>query len=717
MDAQQETSRVLDLKQLDLILSFVPNPGGAKVLRDQIVSGCRIVEAKEDEVEALHARVENQSTLLRVQLEELKTERESFRQQKDHEIEKLRAEQVKLENLAQTLGSQFQDLTSNAGHLSDKVDECQTAVAEKLQGFGKVISDRASEREKAVNVLNQSVKDLSASARKNAEDLSSMSDRCNVMATGMDSVKEDQKRIESSLKDGVTMQGMKGQVKPLIELANTSKQIIDGLPTVAFLNTKFENVARLAERLEHLQAQATELGQVNQDLKNQNEYLSTERDRANYFSEQARSQLEENEETLGQKDSKIEELQTARDDLLNRLTAANVQISQGKDARRRLDEVQHLLQTAESTRQELAEVKPKLQQAEQNVKEMEQKIANLQRRLDREKDLNGDCSAKLTQALSNNSGILLQKTKLEAECSQLREDLRQLRSQEAIDVQQQMKDQWAAVSEAMKEQLSEKRSHEETVRQLKDSWSSEKQALEGEISAKVSLIENHEQQLQTLRSRVSTLEPLRGQLDAANENTSRFQALLEQASSNLQLSEQRVAQFEEMVSGSAKKLEDLKAENGRLQESGESVSLQLRASNGTIERLQQECDAVNEALSTLRAQSVRIPEGTAGELSRVYYRAADELRDIPIVLDTNGELDTPQLAAELITLIDGYKWKHNLLKFLHSRPEGWFCLQQVMDGDRDLMANGGKCQNHDDCLSVKVVLPHGSSALKFIFSD
>ncbi|KAM0084514.1 hypothetical protein ACKRZS_003355 [Fusarium odoratissimum] len=714
MDAQQETSRVLDLKQLDLILSFVPNPGGAKVLRDQIVSGCRIVEAKEDEVEALHARVENQSTLLQVQLEELKTERESFRQQKDHEIEKLRAEQVKLENLARTLGSQFQDLTSNAGHLSDKVDECQTAVAEKLQGFGKVISDRASEREKTVNVLNQSVKDLSASARKNAEDLSSMRDKCNVMATGMDSVKEDQTRIESSLKDGVTMQGMKGQVKPLIELANTSKQIIDGLPTVAFLNTKFENVARLAERLEHLQAQATELGQVNQDLKNQNEYLSTERDRASYFSEQARSQLEENEETLGQKDSKIEELQTARDDLLNRLTAANGQISQGKDARRRLDEVQHLLQTAESTRQELAEVKPKLQQAEQNVKEMEQKIANLQRRLDREKDLNGDCSAKLTQALSNNSGILLQKTKLEAECSELRKDLSQLRSREALDLQQQMKDQWAAVSEAMKEQLSEKRSHEETVRQLKDSWSSEKQALEGEISAKVSLIENHEQQLQTLRSRVSTLEPLRGQLDAANENTSRVQALLEQASSNLQLSEQRVAQFEEMAIVSAKELEDLKAENGRLQESGESVSLQLRTSNGTIEGLQQECDTINEALSTLQAQSVRIPEGTAGAISRVYYRAADELRDIPIVLDTNGVLDTPQLAAELITLIDVFEWKEKLLMFLHSSSKGWFCLQQVMAGNNNGMVDGAKCQYHDDCLLVTVVSFLDPPALKFI---
>ncbi|RKL07571.1 hypothetical protein BFJ71_g2173 [Fusarium oxysporum] len=714
MDAQQEYSRVMDLKQLDIILSFIPNPDGAKLLRNQFVSACRIVEAKADEVEAIHGRAESQSKFLQAQFEALNTEREAFREQKDHENMKLRAEQVKLQNLARTLGSQFQDLTLNSGDLSDKVDNYQTAIAEKLQGFGKVISGRASEREETLNVLNQSVKDLSDSAKKNAEDLSSMSDMCNVMATGMDSVKEDQKRIESSLKDGVTMQDMKGQVEPLIELANTSKQIIDGLPTVAFLNTKFENLAHLAERLQQLQAQATELGQVNQDLKNQNENLSTERDRANYFVEQARSQLEENEETLGQKDSEIEELQTARGNLLNRLIAANVQISQGEDARRRLDEAQHLLQTAESTRQELVEVKPKLEQAERNVKEMEQKIADLQCRLDREKDLNGDCSVKLTQALSNNSSILLQQTKLEAECYKLREDLRQLRSQEAIDAQQQMKDQWAAVSEAMKKQLSEKRSHEETVRQLKNSWSSEKQALEGEISAKVSLIENHEQQLQTLRSRVSTLEPLRGQLDAANENTSRVQALLERASSNLQFYEQRVAQFEEMVSGSAKELEDLKAENGRLQESGVSVSLQLRESNGTIESLQQECDTINDALSTLQAQSVRIPEGTAGAISRVYYRAADELRDIPIVLDTSGVLDTPQLAAELITLIDRFEWKEKLLTFLHSNSKGWFCLQQVMAGNNNGKVDGAKCQYHDNCLLVTVVSFLEPPALKFI---
>ncbi|EXA38206.1 hypothetical protein FOVG_10174 [Fusarium oxysporum f. sp. pisi HDV247] len=577
MDAQQETSRVLNLKELDLILSFIPNPDGAKLLRDQFVSACRIVEAKADEVEAIHGRAESQSKLLQAQFEELNAEREAFREQKDQEIEKLKAEQVKLQNLA--------------------------------------------------------------------------------------------------------------------------------------------HVGRLAKQLQSLQLQATELGQENQTLKNQNDNLSTERDRANFFAEQARSQLEENEEILAQKDSKIEEIQIARDDLLKRLTEASLQISQGEETRRRLDEVQHVLQTAETERQELVKVKSKLQRTEQAEMETQQRMADLQRTLEREKKHHDACSAELTKTISDKRDTIHQNSKLEDECSSVRNELYQLRSQGAMDLERQMKDQWATVKEVLEKQLSDKRSHEETVRQLKDSWSSEKQALEGQISAKVSLIENHEQQLQTLQSRVSTLEPLRRQLDMANENTSRLQAILEQTSSNLQLSEQRVTQFEEMTSVFAKELEDLKAENGHLRESGESVSLQLRTSNGTIESLQQECDTVNEALSTLQAKSVRIPEGTAGAISRVYYRAADELRDIPIVLDTSGELDTSQLAAELITLIDVFEWKEKLLMFLHSNSKGWFCLQQVMAGNNNGMVDGAKCQYHDGCLLVTVVSCCEPPALKFILAN
>ncbi|KAH7220591.1 hypothetical protein BKA60DRAFT_635091 [Fusarium oxysporum] len=355
MDAQQETSRVLNLKELDLILSFIPNPDGAKLLRDQFVSACRIVEAKADEVEAIHGRAESQSKLLQAQFEELNAEREAFREQKDQEIEKLKAEQVKLENLA--------------------------------------------------------------------------------------------------------------------------------------------HVGRLAEQLQSLQLQATELGQENQILKNQNENLSTERDRANFFAEQARSQLEENEEILGQKDSKIEEIQIARDDLLKRLTEASLQISQGEEARRRLDEVQHVLQTAETERQELVKVKSKLQRTEQAEMETQQRMADLQRTLEREKKHHDACSAELTKTRSDKRDTIHQKSKLEDECSSVRNELYQLRSQGAMDLERQMKDQWATVKEVLEKQLSDKRSHEETVRQLKDSWSSEKQALEDRISAQVCFIENHEQQL------------------------------------------------------------------------------------------------------------------------------------------------------------------------------------------------------------------------------
>ncbi|KAF4944723.1 hypothetical protein FGADI_12498 [Fusarium gaditjirri] len=680
MDEQQETSRVLDLRQLDLILSFLPNPRGAKVLRDQIVSGCRIVEAKEDEVEALHGRAANQSDRLQAQLEELDAERQAFRVQRDQEIDSLQAERVKLENLAQTLDSQFQDLATNAGQVADKVNNCQTAVAEKLEGFGKVISDRSSEREETMNVLTQSLKDYSASVEKNTEDLSSMKDKSSAIEAAVESVKDDQKRIESSLKSGVTMQGMMDTFNPLVELANATKNTIDGLPTVEFLKAKFDDVGRLA----------------------------------NDFAQQAKAQLEENEETFRQKNDKIDELQEARQDLLRRLTEANSRVLEGERAKRQLDGAQHVLQTAEVNRQELAEVKLKLQQAEQTTKERDQKVVDLQGKLESEKRSLDRCSAQLTKALSNNRDINHQKDKLEDEFLKVRNELNQLRAQETLDLQQQLKDQCVAVREAMKQQASEQGSHNETIRQLEDSWSSEKEALTDQISVKGSLIENQEQQLKTLQSRVSVLEPLREQLDAATNNTNRVEALLEQARSSLKLSEQKITQFEEVARVSAKELEDLKAENVRLQESGESVSQQLRRSNATIESLQEECNGFQNALSTLQAQSVTIPEGAAGEICSVFYRAADELRNIPIVLDPSGKLGTPQLAAQLIAIIEVFDWKETLLRFLHSKSKGWFCLQHLLKGDSNGLVAGGQCQHHDDCLLVMVESWSEPPTLRFI---
>ncbi|RBA18435.1 hypothetical protein FPRO05_10730 [Fusarium proliferatum] len=717
MDAQQETSRVLNLTQLDLILSFLPDAGGAKILRDQLVSACRMVEAKENEAQASHERAESQSNLLRDQLEELKTEREEFQKQKSLETEKLKDEQAKLKALAETLGSQFQHLSTNAGKVTERVSDWQKTVAEKLHGFEEAISHRASGREENVNLLNKRVEDLLNSTKQNTKDLSSMRDKSDEMATAVDFVKEDQKRIESSLKNGVTMEGMTEQIEPLVELANAIKKVVEEQPTVQFLDTKFAEVGRLAEQLQQAYAQVNELTQENQTLRNANETLNTEVGHARDFKAQAKDAFDDFEDRVKDKDSKIEELQGARNDLHNQLMEANSQISQGQDASRELQRVQRSLRTAEADCRELASVKARLQQAEQTEQRLAQKVTELKHSLGGEKKAHDVCSSKLTEALTSLRDVNRQKEKLEDDILQVRNELRELRSQQNLDLQKQMKDQWDTVSKAMKEQLSEKHSHEETVRQLKGSWSSEKEALQGQISAKVSLIGNLEQEIQTLQSRVSTLEPLQSELNTANGNISRMSLDLEEAKLNLRDSEARVTELEEEVIVSGTELDHLEAENGRLKGSSESVLQQLQGSEGTVKRLQQECQNLHGELSSLKAQSVVIPEGVTGELSRIYYRAADQLCNIPIVLDTTGELEMQQLAAELITLIDGYKWKENLLEFLRSRSEGWFCLQQVMAGDNDLVANGGKCQYHDDCLSVKVVFLNGSPTLKFIFSD
>ncbi|KAF5678768.1 hypothetical protein FCIRC_6382 [Fusarium circinatum] len=714
MEAQQETSRVLNLQQLDLILSLLPDPAGAKVLRDQFVSACRIVERKEDEAEAMHERAESQSKALQVQLERLKTEREAFQEQKNLETEELEAERVKLQNLAQTLSEQFRNLTTNVGQVSGNVSDCQKTVAEKLEGFREDISARASGREENVN---QSLRDLHNSLKKNTDDLSTVKDKSIEMATAMASVNEEHKQIKSSLNAGVTMGGIKVEIAPLVELANTIKTAVQGLPTVDSLDTKFAQVGGLAEKVSSLQDRVLVLAQENKTLKNDNAILTAERNDASNLSERAKAALEEYDEDLKAKESKIEDLQKSNDDLRNRLIEAGPQISQGQEARRRLVAAQDSLQMAATTSQELSRAKGELQQAERTERGLNQKITDLEGRLECEKTALDICSSQLTEALANQSDVNREKQKLEDDLSKVRTELNELRSQQALDLQKELKDQCAAMSEAMKKQLSEKSTHEATVRQLSDSWSSEKEALQGQISAKVSVLENLEQQLQELQSRVSTLEPLQSEPHTANDDLSRMNALLEEANLNFQNSQVRVTALEGAVSASTKEVDQLKAENGRLQKSCESVSEQLRTSEGTIQRVQREYDSLTVELLGLQAQSVVLPEGVTGEMSRIYYRAADQLRNIPIVLDTNGELDTQQLAAEFITLIDGYKWKDNLEKFLHSRPEGWFCLQQVVSGDRNLVANGGKCQQHDDCLSVKVVLPNGSPTLKFTFSD
>ncbi|KAF5610576.1 uncharacterized protein FTJAE_14261, partial [Fusarium tjaetaba] len=502
----------------------------------------------------------------------------------------------------------------------------------------------------------------------------------------------------------------------LVDLTNTIKGLVEGLPTRESIDTRLAQVGGLAEQLRTARASVNELVQKNQELRNQNGTLTTERNSAQNLSDRAKDALEEFDNDVKKRDSKIDGLQKANDDLRDRLMEANQEVSRSREARRQLEDAQPVLQTAEARSRELAVIKLSLQQAQQTVNETERQVDSLKSQLEREKTAHDRCSAELTKASTDRRDINHQKEKLEDDISKVQKELKELRSQQTVDLQKQLKDQWAAVSEAMKEHLSEKKSHEETVGRLSRSWSSEKQALQGEISAKVSLIENLEQKVKTLQSKVSTLEPLQIELRMANENLHQMSLTLEATKSNLRNSQGRVAELEETANVSENELEAVKAEKGRLQKSSESASKQLETYMGTISMLEQERDTLNEALSSLQAQSVRIPEGAAGEVSRVFYRAADELRDIPIITDTNSELGMSQLASELISLIDSYNWKESLLEFLQTDSQDWFCYEKIVRGDSDGRANGDKCSHHEDCLLVTVDYLLGRPGLKFMIT-
>ncbi|RKL48131.1 hypothetical protein BFJ70_g2488 [Fusarium oxysporum] len=716
MEAQAETLQVLDLTQLDLALGFLPDRESAGILRRQFVDACQTVERADGRVRTLNAEAVAILNDLKAKQEKFETEkmseREAIKKEKAtlrQEQEKLKEEQLQFKNLAKSLGSRVQVLSENVVQVSENVNSWRSTV-----------TDATNKGEEACRQLNQDIvtklNDLSVSVNQNTKDLSSTKDKSIEMATAVASVREDQKQIEASLKDGVTMDGIKDQIKPLVSIATTINEVVQGLPTVASLDEKFANVGRLTERAEYFEAEAMRLDRDVQTLREEAQRLE---DATAHQVAQANSRVEHAnslkgvvESRLQEKDSLISELREANADLQNCLTQAG---SQGVAAQRRLDVVEQRLQTAEANSQGLAEVKNKLQRTEQAEMEARQRMADLQRALEREKKHHDACSAELTKTLSDKRDAIHQKSKLEDECSSVRDELKELRSQGSMDLQRQMKDQWATLKEVLEKQLSDKRSHDDTIRELHTACDSERQALQGRIIDKDSLIGRQNEELETLRSRDSTLELLQQELDMANKSIETVTKALEQAASDLQASEQRVVESRGMVLASEKELTETKAENESLREDWETAWDQVKNSNGVIERLEREHTVTKDMLSTLQAQSVTIPQGVTGELSRMYFRLADELRGIPTVPEINGELDMSEIAIEIGPLLIRYG-KSDLLRFLRGGSEALHCSRQVIQGHRHSISSDGTCSYHDRCLLVRVVV-QDFPALEFLRAE
>ncbi|VTT83139.1 unnamed protein product [Fusarium fujikuroi] len=687
MEAQAENFQVLDLAHLDLALGFIPDAQSADVLRRQFVDACQTVERAEGRVRTLSAELKAQQEAFEI---EKQSEREAIRKEKailQEEQGKLKDEQLEFKRLAASLGTEVQKLSKSVDQVSDNV-----------QTWGSTVAEATADKEKTGRQLNQDIltklESLSATVETNTTDLSSTKDKSVEMATALESVKKTQKQIELSLKDGVTKETMKGEFQSFTSFANTIKESIEALPAVPFFEDQFKEVGCVAKRADHYEAQAMQLDRDIQTLREEARQLedstSHQVAEAQLRVEEANSRKDVAESRVIEKDSFINDLREANADLRNSLREAE---SQGNTTKRRLEVMEQKLETAEAKCREFAEVRSQLQRAEQAERQSRERTKDLEVLLGREKRYRDEASAELTKALAEKGEIIRQKAKLEDESSSFYKELTQLRSQSAMDLQRQLNDQWRTVKQALEKQLSDKSSHDESIRELQKAWGAERQALQGQITDKDSLLERKKEEVETLRSQASMLEPLNREIAVSKRNLETVTQAWDQAKSDLHASEERFAQSERRILASNKEIQEIKNDNDSLRADWEDALGQVKSLNAVIERIEREHQVTKDTLSTLQEQSVTVPQGVTGALSQAYLRLADEFRSIPIAPEVNGQVDVAQVAVEIGPLLIRYG-KGDLLGFLERGSQDLHCSRQVIQGDRHSLMSDGTCIYH-----------------------
>ncbi|KAF5543375.1 hypothetical protein FNAPI_9697 [Fusarium napiforme] len=706
MEAQQGKSPMLDFAHLDRLLNQLPSPSFAAFLRHQFVDGCRVVEQGQEAVATLRGELEGMKNDLQCQLDQV--------------VEKERAlteEQAKLQDFAvNVLPSQMKDLTGEIDKISSKVISSSNDVLGKL-GAASETSDQFEDK---VSDFCRELSDTTTSIDNRASEIS-------------DSVGEINDEIAN---------GLVPSLLSIVEIMTANKKLTAALPTQEYMTSELDKVANMRQQATEFKEAVERLVGVNEDLRNDAVVLEAEaavRIRAAESSrDSALSKLADEKARVVRRDSRIMHLEED------------------------LEESQESAQQAGVYRQELSKVKAELEQSGTSSEELKATVAELRRQLAHEMEQNGKCSERLSEVQERLEQRDSMCHELQEARSNLQHELSELRSKEALDLRKKFEDHLTSVNISLERQVSDQRSHDQSVRNLTDSWNNERRALTGQISAKDSTIELQSGYIKTLKSQVSALEPLRGQLQEANRNLEEVQWSATQSSSALRSKqdelvecERRAEQFEQscmtanaeverlraQVQEASRNLEEVQrsatqsssalrskqdelvecerrveqfeqscitanAEVERLR--GEASAVKGRADNATrlVADLEQKLDAVNTELTILKDhQCVVIPDNVTGDLAKTYLRLAEEFRDIPTHPEVIGELDKGEIAAELAILVDGWNAKENLAAFVCEQSPDWHCIRQVLFGAPQSPVTEGVCHYHDNkCLLARVVV-------------
>ncbi|KAH7262918.1 hypothetical protein BKA59DRAFT_449135 [Fusarium tricinctum] len=761
----QPDNRIIDLTSLDLFLEHVPDPGGRRLIREQILFAAQIVEKKEDEVTRLKAEAEAVYTQVQEQKGKLEAQQKA-----------LTDEQTRLNAIADkacTLPDQVDGLTRQVSQMSlsltkdsktvvDRLDTVRTSfrdhLEKSLQAFksdvAKVVDkfdagqrsaqDRSAESLQVIkDDIAERITGLSNTSLSREKSLMDEIARLTRLAVSEieQKLKTEMIKVDKSLAaltvdqqllldtltgdaDVVGTWATRAQVEPLAARLEAIVKSVGSLPSKADLPQALEEAGfyrhfnEYADLLEKCQKMTQERDQsrmesqsLRAEMKVLEDRAAIEVDAAKNREALANEKLEGERQRVQRRDDAIQDLQDTCDATYQQLQEAQGSLEDFADLQQQLQDARASLEAAETAAQELQQTRDQLRRSEEAEGRYSREIVRQRASIEQEKKLNKERSQQISEMGDHLADAKVGREQAEQARVKAEEMAAQLQTsfQDQRVLQKELKDAWANEKVRLQEELSRQRSlledHDKTLELLR----SKTESLERDNSERTSAVHASNVQLEKATADVKALEHM---LSSATAVQDALRSELTAVNSSEDTAKKFAANLEEQFQA---KKSDCNVLEGRLSvlrhelataRSGEETAKQ--SVNDLQQQLHVAIDrvtAVEGQLSVHNAQQwVTIPEGVTGDLAKMYLRLADEFRDIPSAPESCHGLDMSQLAVKLAPILDDFDAKENLVRFLDAGHDNWHCLSQVLNGDPRCEVNGGACLTHGSgCVKVRVM--------------
>ncbi|CZR40754.1 uncharacterized protein FPRO_10342 [Fusarium proliferatum ET1] len=652
MERQPEIT-LFNFETIDWLLESVVDRTSAATIRRKLLHAYQIVEQKDaSAIETLR-----QAEALMSQADDRSRLLEDERNALLEEKEKLLRDAKQLTSLPETIDSLTSTLSSAAKETRDRMAQSLEEMTNATRSHQRSIDTSSGETSKAIR------------------DIKAVGESLDTTLSGLN------ERFQHSLKPEHVAEltnGFTDSVKTLTESikgipANVRAGLRDEMTLESFLKP-FELRDKLSLKEEELKKAYVE----NQRLIDQLQTLRGSKAEVDLLLQQEKDRVGRRNQYVSQLQSELEVAEKQAEDipeLHRQLQEARTEAGQIPEMQRQMQEIMAEAERARSLSTDLDELNCLYDVAQE-------KIRSLGERLD------------------SQTNRILQLEERETKTQQRARDLEESRSN----------------FEAQIEQLTENLADAQTLHQ------EAKESLQGRLEDKVELLNSKDWELDNLRRDLGDTRQLQERLREAN---AQVQDLANQA----RVSNSNAATYLQDFSSSLARenfLRDkLDEATGEVQTLEAELENALRlSSDAETERqdLGRQLTDAKTKLTELEGQltretqrSLRIPEGSLGELASMYAELAREVVDLPILSQALAPYDFRTLALAIAPLLFRLESKTELGVFLDSGSSEWHCLENVLDGmPRPEAISRRKCTDHEtECVLVRVATSGQRAVLEF----